>query len=174
MQQRSADWPTLNWTQASRSPQETPRAAAAFSEYCLLGPDRSLAKLAQKLGKKAGYTRQLEHWSSLYRWGARVKDFEAQEAEQRRKKRQVELEKMDADHALIGHTHLLRAVRAMEPLMEAGEAPFSSLVSLFKFSAELERLARGAATSRLEGDLSVLVQPKEYIGIDPDEEGSEP
>jgi hypothetical protein len=84
------------------------------------------------------------------------------------------LEKMDAEHALIGHTHLLRAVTAMKPLMDAGEAPFSSLVSLFKFSAELERLARGAATSRLEGDLSVLVQPKEYVNLREDEEGSEP
>lgn len=152
---------------------ETPRAAAAFQSYLLLGPDRSLAKLAESLGKKSGYTRQLETWSSSFHWQDRARQYDMQEAEKRRKKRQQELETMDSEHALIGRTHLLRAITAMEPILKNNEAPFPSLVTLFKFSAELERLARGAATSRLEGDVSVVVQPKEYVNIQDDECGSE-
>lgn len=157
----------------STTPKETPRAAAAFQEYCLMGPERSYPKVVEKLGRKTGYTRVIEHWASLYHWQDRVRQYDAQEAEKRRVKRQQELEKMDEEHSLIGRTHLLRAVSAMEPILKAGEAPFPSLVSLFKYSAELERLARGAATSRLEGDVSIVVQPKEYINLSPDECGSE-
>lgn len=62
-------------------PQETPKAAAAFYEYCLLGGDRSLAKLAQKLGKTSAYTRCLETWSSQHSWQERVHQFDTEQAE---------------------------------------------------------------------------------------------
>lgn len=166
--------PTSSVECTTTQQRETPKAAAAFHEYALMGPDRSLAKLAESWGKNKSYVGQLQRWSSQFHWQDRVRQYDAQEAEKRRKKRQQELEKMDEEHALIGRTHLLRAVTAMEPQLKEGIAPFPSLVSLFKYSAELERLARGAATSRLEGDITVLVQPKEYIGIDEDAEGSEP
>lgn len=158
-----------------RSPlRETPRAAAALSDYLLLGPDRSLEKLVKHYGKKPSYVRQLQRWSSAFHWQERVRIFDAEEAEKRRKKNAEAIERMNEEQALIGRTHLLRAVAAMEPLLKTGEAPFPSLVSLFKYSAELERLARGAATSRMEGDLNVVVQPKEYLNISADECGSDP
>ena len=59
---------------------ETPKAAAAFYEYCLLGHDRSLVKLAYKLGKTSAYTRCLETWSSQHNWQERVKQYDADQA----------------------------------------------------------------------------------------------
>jgi hypothetical protein len=153
--------------------QETPRAAAAFREYCLLGPDRSLAKLAAVWGKKQSYVGQLQRWSSAYGWVARAKEYDSEQAEEKRKRRQVELERMDEQHARIGHKQLLRSIKIIKRHIDEEDTTLSSAVSLMKAAYELERLARGAATSRLEGDVSVMVLPKEYINIDPGEEGSE-
>jgi hypothetical protein len=153
-----------------KSMRETPKAAAAFREYCLLGTDRSLRKLADIRGTKLS---QLGVWSRAHNWQERVKEYDAQIAEEKRKRRLAEVEKMDEEHALIGRTQLLRAVTIVQRHIEAQDTTLSSAVSLMKAAYELERLARGAATSRLEGDVSVMVLPKEYINIREDEEGSE-
>lgn len=42
-----------------------------------MGADRSLSKVREKLGKKAGYDRQLEEWSSLWHWVDRTAAYEA-------------------------------------------------------------------------------------------------
>lgn len=70
-----------------RQPDETSAAYRAFCKYRDwdeesgnaedgLPGSRSLAKLAQKLGKKAGYTRHLEHWSSKYNWVERAQHYD--------------------------------------------------------------------------------------------------
>ena len=79
--------------------QETPRAAAAFAEYCAMGPARSLAKLAQVLGKPSGYTRYLEEWSSQYKWVERAKQWDAERAAERMAKKQAAREQMEDRHA---------------------------------------------------------------------------
>ena len=56
---------------------ESARAYAAFVAYCGMGADRSLDKLRQQIGKKAAYTRQLEEWSGLHDWQARVRLYDA-------------------------------------------------------------------------------------------------
>lgn len=55
---------------------ETSKAFTAFTNYIQLG-DRSQAKLAEKLGKSSGYTRQLETWSSTYNWVQRAEAYDA-------------------------------------------------------------------------------------------------
>src|ERR1700686_550099 len=59
-----------------QEPTETSKAAAAFHEYCLLGADRSLVKLAQMWGKSRAYVGQLERWSSNHRWQERVRQYD--------------------------------------------------------------------------------------------------
>jgi hypothetical protein len=160
-------------TAPSKAHRETAKARKAYSDYEALGESRSLAKLAAHYGSPPSYVRQLQRWSAMFHWQERIKRYDDQVAEEKRKRRQAELEKMDEEHALIGRTQALRAVAQIERLITAQDFPASSAVALLKFGAELERLARGAATSRVEGDVSVVVQPKEYLNIDPDEEGSE-
>ena len=52
-----------------RQPNETNRSFAAFNEYLQMGPQRSLAKAGQKVGKP---TWLLEGWSVKYDWQRRV------------------------------------------------------------------------------------------------------
>ncbi len=169
-------------------PKESPKAAAAFEQYYDLGEDRSLLLLAQKrrqeliaknqsatksLPSEASLLANLKKWSVTHHWQERVKDYDAKEVEKKRKKRQAELEKMDDQHAIIGHGLLIRAAETVQHHIDAQDTTLSSAVSLMKAAYELERLARGAATARVEGDVALTVLPKVYVNIDPDEEGSE-
>lgn len=52
-----------------QQPRESDKAFAAFSMYLSLGPERSLAKVAAKLGKGQ---RIMETWSQKFDWAARV------------------------------------------------------------------------------------------------------
>lgn len=57
-----------------------------FTEYLLMGDNRSLRKLCKKLGKNSGYTRYLEEYSSKYNWQKRVQAYEEQKIQERREK----------------------------------------------------------------------------------------
>jgi hypothetical protein len=48
--------------------------------YVTMGPDRSLEKLRQKIGKNTSYTRQLAEWSSQYDWMATARAWDDQQA----------------------------------------------------------------------------------------------
>jgi hypothetical protein len=154
-------------------PPESPKAARAYADYEAM-PDRSLAKLAAKYNKPPSYVRQLARWSEAYNWQLRLKAYEEKQLEERRKKRQAEIDKMDEEHALIGRGNLLRAVEIVRRHIDTQDTTLASAVSLLRASYELERLARGAATERFEGDVGLTILPKMYINLDPNEEGSEP
>src|SRR5512138_2606357 len=64
---------TLNfpWEQ---QPRESDKAFAAFSVYLSQGPERSLAKTAEKLGRSKLL---MERWSSRHDWPARVAAYNA-------------------------------------------------------------------------------------------------
>lgn len=130
-------------------PLETPKAAQAFQEYCLL-EDRSLAKLAQKYGRKPSYIRQLQRWSSDYQWQDRVKQYDAEQVEERKRKREAELAKMDLEHALMGRTAAIKAADLLRRRMDDNDIGAYALVQLLKIGTDLERLARGGATERQE------------------------
>lgn len=56
---------------------ESARAHAARVEYVLAGPDRSLDKTRQRLGKDAaGYTRTLEEWSARFDWTSHARRYD--------------------------------------------------------------------------------------------------
>jgi hypothetical protein len=61
-----------------RLPGESARAHTALLAYAELGPERSLAKLAQLWGKSRSYVGQLERWSARHRWQERVAAYDAQ------------------------------------------------------------------------------------------------
>lgn len=67
--------------------QESFKAKAAYAAYEALGPERSLAKLGDKLGKsrgKTGANSQLEAWCSKYHWVERAKSYDAEQIERER------------------------------------------------------------------------------------------
>lgn len=152
--------------------EETPRAAAAFAEYCGLGVDRSLAKLAQKVGKSKGYVGQLERWSSHYHWQERVKEYDRavidKAADARRKEFDADIEAMNKRHIDIALNLQLALVEKLDAIKDDFTA--SSWIAAMRLATELERLARGEPTQvtamqgpggqPLEGFRAVFVFPK--------------
>jgi hypothetical protein len=59
-----------------------------------MGLDRSMAKVAEQMGKASGYKRQLEEWSSYYKWAERARAYDEEQLNRRRKMRQNALDKL--------------------------------------------------------------------------------
>lgn len=129
---------------------ESTKARAAFEEYCALGPERSLAKLAVKVGRSTGYVRQLERWSSEGQWVERAKQFDRERAEEKRRKQDAEIERMNERHAMIGTTQQAKAIKQIEELIAAKKFGSQASVQLLKLATDIERLARGAPTEHIE------------------------
>lgn len=102
---------------------ETSRAHAALVAYANLGPDRSLEKCRQSIGKtRAGYVTVLEGWSRTYHWQERVNAYDTllaqqalEEAADDYKARMIEHQRRydDAGQALYGVAlELLESFRA--------------------------------------------------------------
>ncbi len=64
---------------------ESDKAFAAFVEYRNMGTQRSLSKVRDKIGKRSGYERQLEKWSSAYSWQERVSAWDTDQLSKRDK-----------------------------------------------------------------------------------------
>lgn len=133
---------------------ETPKAAAAFDEYCLLGPARSLRKLAEKLkqtnSKPIATEATLMVWSSEHRWQERVREYDVERAKEKRLKHDADIEAMDERHAILGVKQQKKAAKLIKKLIDNEEFTPSSAVQLLKLSTDLERLARGAPTEHIE------------------------
>lgn len=63
----------------AESAKESPKAKEACEQYLLLGPDRSLVKLAEAMGKKPGYVQVLKSWSSTHRWQEKARAYDAED-----------------------------------------------------------------------------------------------
>jgi hypothetical protein len=71
---------------------ETSRAYDVFCVYLELGPrERSLQKVCEELGKKSGYVRHLERWSSEHDWVDRAAAWDEHMAEKRRQEYEKEM-----------------------------------------------------------------------------------
>ncbi len=149
---------------------ETSKAAEAYAAYRDLGASRSLAKLTAMWGKSETYVWQLERWCSQFSWVERAKTWDEEQREVERQKRLAEedekrqkqakaVEDMNARHAQLGITQQLKMVKHVETLIAAKAFGSVATVQLLKLATELERLARGEATSieRSEGAVEVRV-----------------
>ena len=124
--------------------QETPRAAAAFAEYCALGPARSLRRLAEKReqsGDKAS-TRlaTLAEWSTRYNWQERVKQYDSALILDRVVKKQAKRDEMDERHAKEAKEEQQWARAVLETGKEREYVSLAA-VHLLKNSREDERKA---------------------------------
>lgn len=81
---------------------ETSKAFAAFTVYRNMGPERSLDKVRQELGRPSGYTRHLEKWSSEHDWVERAEAYDesiiAEASQQVRDDQVSEVEEMIDRH----------------------------------------------------------------------------
>src|SRR4051812_28075871 len=120
---------------------ESDKAFLAFSLYLNLGPERSLAKVAEKLGRSK---RLMEKWSLRTNWPERVAAYNAHMAV-------VEREVAEA---------LTRAkgVDWAKRYAELREAEWEERKKLVEFAAEVRRrwMARGDKCGTLEGYARLL------------------
>src|SRR5258708_24670938 len=100
----------------------TPRSELAFLTYAELGYGRSLARLAEKLGKSVGKTRvrlpTLESWSAKYHWQERVKLYDQERAEERRREQEAAIDTMNGEHASMAYNAAQLAAQQIRELME--------------------------------------------------------
>lgn len=147
---------------------ETPDASLAFERYYDLGEERTLVLLAQHMHQElllkhqddtkpipteATLLSRVKKWSAEHGWQERVIERDRAQAEKDRKRRNKDVQRMNEEHALLGRTQALRAVRHIEELMKANKFGSQAAVTLFKYASDLERVARGAATevSQVQG-----------------------
>ena len=182
-----------------QQPKESSKAFAAFQAYLELGPERSLAAVATKLGKSKV---MMEKWSRKFDWIARVQAHGSHLAELERlaiqgvvEQKAVEWEKkheavrreawQEAEHAIV----LVREAR--ERWRESGRVPgFEGMSRLLELAFKLKQFATGmpseikevkntvTGTIDMEWEIAIrkaygLPEP-EALGALPDAEGHLP
>jgi hypothetical protein len=145
-------------------PRESARAFAAFRVYLELGPQRTLAKAAEKLGRHHGV---LEKWSTRFDWQARVKAHAAHLAEVERlaiealvKERAVEWDKM---HETVRREAWREAEETIEMVRKArqewrekGKPPgWEGMARMLELAFKLKQLATGMASEVKEVQANV-------------------
>jgi len=122
-------------------PKESDKAFVAFSLYLSQGPERSLAKVAKKLGRSKVL---MEKWSSKFDWGARVVAYGAHMA----------LVEREAAEAMTR----VKGVDWAKRYQELREAEWQERWDLVTFAAEVRRrwMARAERCGTLEGYARLL------------------
>lgn len=143
-----------------QQPRESDKAFAAFSLYLGLGPQRSIAAVAEKLSKSEGL---IQRWSSKFGWPSRVQTYsahlavverEAAEALARSKavewaKRQQDVREREWE---MHEKCIAAAKRALTAFMEREKiyANLSDIARILEVASKLGRLATGLATDKTE------------------------
>ncbi len=126
-----------------RWPYETQKAFQAFVTYRVQGTDRSLAAVAQELGKS---TTLMSRWSSRWDWVARCDEYDAHLERIERARREAEIIATRERHVQIARLLLAKATMRLQDL-EPHEITPATLDRLVKVGAELELTSLGAVTS---------------------------
>lgn len=142
-----------------QQPKESAKAFAAFSLYLVLGPERSIRAVGEKLGKSEGL---VERWSARFDWPARVQahaahlaivEREATEALTRGKAAQwVTRREEHRDDEWALRAELIAASRkVLRRFTEENRgATLGDVARALELASKLGRLATGMATDRSE------------------------
>lgn len=147
-------------------PGETPKAHTAYLEYCALGEDRTLAKVATIIATRQHRTEstllgQLKSWSAKYEWVRRAAEYDQavllRDTELRHKRmirrelaREERRHEMDDQHEVIARGVLTKALRQIDALIDIGKFGSQATVMLLKTALDLHRTALGAPTEVTE------------------------
>lgn len=118
---------------------ETPKAFEAFCEYRDLGPNRSIAKTGQKLGKNLT---TLSEWSSKYDWVKRVAAWDVEQDRIAREAQIKEIVAMRKRHAKIAERALEKVTEALETI-NPQEMTHADMTRFMDVASKLERISRG-------------------------------
>ena len=149
-----------------RQPGETAKAFEAFSVYRDMGTDQSITKVALSLNKSRAI---IGRWSSHWEWASRVRAWDNDLVEAARKQARKDIEEMQQRHIAIGRLLQDKAVEAIESGVDISARDATALA---KLGVDVERLARGEATERIEGKSEIsgaIGVNNPFEGFTPDE-----
>lgn len=130
---------------------ESAQAFQGFAAYRDMGADRSLAKVAQKLGKSKAL---MERWSVRWQWVIRADAWDDEMDRLSRRELEKGITGMRKNHVNIAKAMLVKALQALQriPVDEMTPKDVSTMVDV---AAKLERISRGEATERTEGKQTI-------------------
>jgi len=133
-----------------RLPGESSKAYHHFCLYRDMGQGRSLRKMAGVPGCSS-VRRQLNRWSSKWRWVERCQKYDDYLEHERRLQQEKERRAMHERHAKVALLGMNVAVKGLESLLakvQSGEGTVApgDLTRLLDTSVKVERLARGEST----------------------------
>lgn len=137
---------------------ETAKAYAAFVEYCALGPARSLEKLAalyQTRTKPVPGISTIKLWSTQHNWQERVKQYDAERAEEKRIARERAREEAEERHAREAQEEQAAAREVLLRKAKEDEIGTFAAVQWLKNSREDERKALGMDESTTKTKLEI-------------------
>lgn len=137
---------TYEYSVGDRLSVESSKAYANFCLYRDAGKERSLRQLAAS-GKTSSKLRQLQHWSSRWKWVRRCEKYDDFLEYQDRLQQEKERREMHERHAKIAVLGQNIVVREMESLLakaqKDGRMTASDVARLMDVTVKVERLARG-------------------------------
>ena len=148
-----------------RQPKESDVAFEAFVTYRDMGPERSHAKVAQKIGKNKGL---ISRWSRIHGWTARIEAWTDEKDRKTREELIKGITDMRKNHVGIAEQMLVKALKALQKI-PVEEMTMQDIARAVDVGAKLERLSRGEATERTEskneisGKVTVTSDPYEEL-----------
>ena len=130
-----------------QQPEETFGAWEAFYTYREMGPLRTHARVAAKLGKVS--KAQIDDWSSRWAWRDRVRAWNIHIDRQIQEARSEMIREMRDRHAKLGRKLLDKFMERVDSL-DPSDIPPGSLDRMLKAGAEIERSAVGEPTLVVE------------------------
>lgn len=118
---------------------ESSKAYEAFSAYRDMGSQRSLSKVAEKLGKSETL---MGRWSSAYQWRERAAKWDDEQNRMARESQLEEIRKMRKRHAGLAYSMLVKAGRALKTMPEE-EIKAADISRMVEIASKLERVSRG-------------------------------
>jgi hypothetical protein len=144
-----------------RLPRESVKAFTAFRTYLDLGPERSLATVATKLGKSKV---MMEKWSRKYDWPGRVAshvgyvaEIERQAIESLAREKAIEWHKVHEEQRIAEWKQRCRLVKLAERVIARWEVndkkcgSLEGIARLLELASKLGRMASGMEGDRTDG-----------------------
>lgn len=122
-----------------RQKNEGPKPYEAFTIYRDLGKERTLPKVAEKLGKSLGL---VTRWSGAHNWVERVTAWDDEADRQAAQKQLKDIANARVRQRKQAVKMQLKALQLLESINE-GDAKLSEIVSLMKLGMEQERICMG-------------------------------
>lgn len=118
---------------------ESSKAYEAFSTYRDMGTQRSLTKVAEKLGKSETL---MARWSGNHDWVDRAAAWDAEQDRIVRQQQIEDIKKMRKQHADLAYSMLIKAARALKRIPD-DEIKASDISRFVETASKLERISRG-------------------------------